>query len=267
MHLTHIYQRPETSVMVTIQEDACLILGRTALPAYLLKIYALPCFIAPVTNLRNTVLLQNALHDLLRIPPEHGVIIFMPVAEENLATNGSTVRGEIARLERSDQEDSPSLFKTISRTMSRRRLKTSSGQSQPTTLPTSPLPHLPVYQSPPLTEPVQQEDQPEGPARSEDRSTRFLRMRDSMKSLVYHRLMEAIEKCEREKKEAKDTPEAKEGKGVKEPKRGRTGKLGSDNIENLQCESRKGENSKADRKSKDRKSGDEKQEDQSTVDH
>lgn len=250
--------------MVIIQEDTCLVLGRTALPAYLLKIYALPCFIAPVTNLRNTALLQSALQDMLQIPPEHGIVIFNPVLEENLATNGTTVRGEIARLERSEQEVSPGLFKTLSRTMSRRRMKTSSGQSQPVSLPstteaTSPLPHLPPYQSPPDVEPTQPMEQ----TKLEDRPTRFVRMRDSMKGLVYSRLIEAMEKCERDRKETKeaaDTQEAKEAKEAQEAKeskgakRSQTGKPDSHTPAGLQAES-----SQARRMPKGEKNEDEKQ--------
>ena len=213
MHLTHIYRRPESSVMVTIQEDACLILGRTALPAYLLKIYALPCFIAPITNLRNTVLLQDALYDLLRIPSSNGIVIFMPVVEENLATNGITVRGEISRLERGAQDENPGFFKTISRSMSRRRRKTSSGQSQPISPPSIEEVISPVPLPPPDTEPTQ----PEGQTKLENRPSRILRVRNSLQGLVSQRFLEAIDgKNEREKKEAREDGPAREASGANE---------------------------------------------------
>lgn len=129
--LTEIYQRPETSILVTIDQNTDLLFGTTVCPAYLLRVSALPCLIAPLTNLRNTTLIQSVIQEMFGISPEKGVIIFNPVAEENLATNGITAREEIDRLERNDQ--SPSLFKSISRSMSR-RMKRNSGNSVPLSL-------------------------------------------------------------------------------------------------------------------------------------
>ncbi|KAJ5351961.1 hypothetical protein N7452_000935 [Penicillium brevicompactum] len=129
--LTEVYQRPETSMLVTIDQNANMLFGTTADPAYLLKVSALSSLIAPLTNLRNTSLIQSIIQDLFGIPPSKGVIIFTPLSEDNLATNGSTAREEIDRLERSGH--SPSIFKSISRSMSR-RLKSSSENSGPLTL-------------------------------------------------------------------------------------------------------------------------------------
>ena len=123
-----VYQRPETSVLVTVDQNADLLFGTTHGPAYLLKVTALSCLITPLTNLRNTSLIQSTIQGLFGIPPDKGVVIFNPVGEDNLATNGKTSREEIDRIERSDQ--SPSFFKSISRSMSR-RMKTSSGNSVP----------------------------------------------------------------------------------------------------------------------------------------
>ncbi|KAJ5764836.1 Tautomerase [Penicillium odoratum] len=134
--LAQIYKRPETCIMLTVQQDVGVFFGSTTELSYLLKVYALPSFIAPFTNLRNTHLIQSAMQDLLQIPMNQGVIIFQPVSEENLATNGLTARGGFTQLERNDQEESPSLFKTISRSMSR-RLKANSGQSAPISLPST----------------------------------------------------------------------------------------------------------------------------------
>ncbi|KAJ6121138.1 hypothetical protein N7523_005418 [Penicillium sp. IBT 18751x] len=145
-HLSVVYQRPGNSIMVTIQQETCVLFGSNhTLSAYLLTIYALPSTIAPVTNVRSTALIQNTLEELLGIPPNLGVIIFIPIREENLATNGTTVRSEISMIERN--EDSPSIFKSISRGMSR-RLKNHSGQSASVSQPSaaitaSPSPHTP----------------------------------------------------------------------------------------------------------------------------
>lgn len=118
-------------MLVTIDQNANILFGTTADPAYLLKVSALSSLIAPLTNLRNTSLIQSIIQDLFGIPPSKGVIIFTPLSEDNLATNGSTAREEIDRLERSGH--SPSIFKSISRSMSR-RVKSSSENSAPLTL-------------------------------------------------------------------------------------------------------------------------------------
>lgn len=121
--LAQVYQRPENFMMVTIQQDVCLHFGNSDRPAYLMKIFAHPYLIAPITNLRNTIFIQKALHEFLDIAPNRGVIIYAPVPEENLATDGVTMLGDLVRLER-DARDS-SVFKSISRSMSR-KLKSSS---------------------------------------------------------------------------------------------------------------------------------------------
>ncbi|CAG7988887.1 unnamed protein product [Penicillium olsonii] len=129
--LTEIYQRPEASMLVTIDQSADLLFGATNGSAYLLKVSALASLIAPLTNVRNTGLIQSIIQDIFDISPEKGVIIFNPLSEDNLATNGITAREEIDRLERDDR--SPSLFRSISRSMSRRP-KSSSDNSAPLTL-------------------------------------------------------------------------------------------------------------------------------------
>jgi hypothetical protein len=128
LFFAQMYQRPETSVLVTVDEDALLTFGNTSDSAYLIKISALPSLIAPLINQRNTSLIQATLLNLLGIASDRGVIIFGSVGEDNFATNGATARGEISRLERSDHGNSPGLLKSISRSMSR-RLKSSSGNS------------------------------------------------------------------------------------------------------------------------------------------
>jgi len=110
-------------MMVTIQQDVRLHFGNSDRPAYLMKVFAHPYLIAPITNLRNTIFIQKALHEFLDIAPNRGVIIYSPVPEENLATDGVTMLGNLVRLER-DTRDS-SIFKSISRSMSR-KLKSSS---------------------------------------------------------------------------------------------------------------------------------------------
>lgn len=184
--------------MLTVQENILIAYGSgTTLQAYSLIIYALPSLIAPVTNQRNTTLIQNALQDLLGIPPALGVIVYIPVPEDNLATNGVTVRGEISRLERNEvtglerndleSPKSPTLFKTISRGMS--RLKTGSGQSAP--LSQSSTAGVTSPRSNPRSEPLRSPDMTK-PAETMpgEEKAQGLRKRDSLRGLVSRRWMD-----------------------------------------------------------------------------
>lgn len=95
-----------------------------------MKVMALPALIAPVTNLRNTILIQAALQGLLNIRADRGVIIYVPIPEENFATNGVTAMGDIRSLERQAQPGDSGFLKNISRSMSK-RLKSSGSSSRP----------------------------------------------------------------------------------------------------------------------------------------
>ncbi|KAL4795696.1 Tautomerase/MIF superfamily [Aspergillus venezuelensis] len=134
--MAQIYQRSESFMIVTIQQIASLRFGNLALPAYSMKIYALPYLIAPITNLRSTILIQAALQDILHIPPSRGIILYIPVPEENMATNNTTMMGEIARLEHDTRGREPGIFKTLSRSLSRRK-KSSSAVSAPLSVATT----------------------------------------------------------------------------------------------------------------------------------
>ncbi|CAG7961155.1 unnamed protein product [Penicillium nalgiovense] len=210
--LAQVYQRPESSMLVTIDQNADLLFGNTSGPAYLLKITALSSLIGPLTNLRNTTLIQSTIQEMFGIAPDKGVVIYNPASEDNLATNGTTARGEIDRLERIDSSNSPSIFKSISRSMSR-RMKSSSGNSAPISLtsvmspdvvtpsPTSPVafasgqashpkPNQTGDKKPidsPKGEPVQQVPS------NEEKFERTLKKRESLKSFVSRRLGELSE--------------------------------------------------------------------------
>jgi len=113
--LSSRYQRPESSILVTLDHSACLLFGGTFDPAYTMTITALPSQIQPVTNKRNAALLQRELHEALGVVPERGVIRFVGVAEENLATNGRTVAAEIEELEKDIAVENASLRRSLSR--------------------------------------------------------------------------------------------------------------------------------------------------------
>lgn len=134
--MAQIYQRPESSMLVTIQQGACLHFGNSSLPAYLMKIFANPYLIGPVTNIRNTTFIQKSIQEFLDIAPDRGVIMYVPVPEENFATNGTTVMGQMATMEGDTQNESTGIFKSISRSMSR-RMKLNSANSVPLSITTT----------------------------------------------------------------------------------------------------------------------------------
>lgn len=144
-NLAMIYHRPEAAILLTVNQDTALSFGNISLPGYLLKIYALPSVIAPTINARCTEMISNELQDQLNINPELGVIVFIQIPHDNLAANGTTAGNELARMERSEQVSSPNIFRSIGRSFSRRRLKSSSGE---TSGPLSPPPGFTPVVSP-----------------------------------------------------------------------------------------------------------------------
>jgi hypothetical protein len=105
-HLSTRYQRPESSIMITVNHSACLLLGGSFEPTYILAITALPTQVQPATNKRNASLIQTFMTETLGVQPDRGIIKFASIPEENLAVNGTTILGDIERLEREQSEDS-----------------------------------------------------------------------------------------------------------------------------------------------------------------
>jgi hypothetical protein len=85
--------------MINVDHSSCLALAGTFEPCYILTISALPSQMQATTNKRNAALIQSFMADILSVPPERGILKFVPVPEENYAFNGSTLFGEIERLE------------------------------------------------------------------------------------------------------------------------------------------------------------------------
>jgi hypothetical protein len=90
-----------------------------------MAITALQSQLQPVTNKRNAALLQKAMEDALGVAPERGLIKFVPIAEENMATNGKTVAGEIDDLEKETTDDNANLKRSLSRGSIRTRKRQS----------------------------------------------------------------------------------------------------------------------------------------------
>lgn len=91
--------------MITVNHSACLLLGGSFEPTYILTINALPVQVQPMTNKRNAALIQTFMAESIGVPADRGIVKFIPIVEENLATNGMTILGEIERLERQQADE------------------------------------------------------------------------------------------------------------------------------------------------------------------
>ena len=83
-------------------------------PAYTLTITAVNSQLQPVTNKRNASLLAKAMEEGLGVAPNRGVIKFLALSEDNLATSGKTITGEIEELEKETAEANGSLQRNLS---------------------------------------------------------------------------------------------------------------------------------------------------------
>jgi hypothetical protein len=108
--------------MITISHSACLLLGGSFEPTYILTINALPVQVQPTTNKRNAALIQTFMAESIGVSPDRGIIKFVPIPEESLATNGMTILGEIERVEREHADETGS---HIMRAMNRNSRKSS----------------------------------------------------------------------------------------------------------------------------------------------
>ncbi|KAL7798645.1 hypothetical protein V8C43DRAFT_275933 [Trichoderma afarasin] len=88
-------------------------------PAYTLTITALASEVQPATNKRNAAVLQKHLEAVLRVPPNRGMVRFIPVAEECLAWGSKTVVGRISEAVAGDGDGE----RERNKVQERRRLK------------------------------------------------------------------------------------------------------------------------------------------------
>lgn len=109
-HLSTRYQRPVSSIVVSVHHGACMFFAGSFDAAYVVTISALPSQLLPTTNKRNAALIQKHMEDATGVKPNRGLLRFISIQEENMANNGKTTAGEIDELERSGgvaQEASP----------------------------------------------------------------------------------------------------------------------------------------------------------------
>ncbi|KAK5685096.1 hypothetical protein LTS10_003171 [Elasticomyces elasticus] len=103
-HLAQRYTRPDSSIMIKVDHSACLALGGTFDPCYILNITTLPSEMGPTMNKRNAALIQSFMADILSVSSDRGIIKFQPIEEANYAMDGTTMLGQIEKLEK-HQED------------------------------------------------------------------------------------------------------------------------------------------------------------------
>ncbi|KAI6887735.1 hypothetical protein KC355_g21573, partial [Hortaea werneckii] len=84
---------------------ACLALGGTFDPCYILNVTTVPSSMGPSINKRNAALIQSFMADILSVPSDRGIVKFTPIEEVNYAMNGTTMHGEIERLEKHQAEN------------------------------------------------------------------------------------------------------------------------------------------------------------------
>ncbi|KAL8949088.1 MAG: hypothetical protein Q9222_004778 [Ikaeria aurantiellina] len=135
-HLSQRYQRPISSIFITLNHSECLLFAGTFDSAYIMTITALPSQIQPVTNKRNAVMIQTFMSDSLGVTPDRGIVRFVGISEEYLATNGNTVLGEIENLSKNSSEDSNGAVerkqsKSVRRGLSRKSSKPEKLKLQP----------------------------------------------------------------------------------------------------------------------------------------
>ncbi|CAI6336505.1 unnamed protein product [Periconia digitata] len=114
-HLAVRYQRPESSIMITVSHSACLLLGGSFEPTYVLSITALPVQLQPTTNKRNAALIQAFMFESIGVATDRGIIKFLPIEPECFATNGSTLFGEIERLQRQSADENGGLKRALTK--------------------------------------------------------------------------------------------------------------------------------------------------------
>jgi hypothetical protein len=97
--------------MITVNHSACLLLGGSFEPTYILTINALPVQLQPTTNKRNAALIQNFMCESIGVTSDRGIVKFVAIQEESLAMNGMTILGDIERLERQQAEETGTVIK------------------------------------------------------------------------------------------------------------------------------------------------------------
>ncbi len=114
-HLSNRYQRPMSSIVITLHHGICMLFGGTFEPACTLAIHALPSLLQPATNRRNAVLIQRHLQEALGVVSKRSYIRFEATPEDNIAIGGKTLAAEIEGLSRDNADQKSGAFRKPSK--------------------------------------------------------------------------------------------------------------------------------------------------------
>jgi hypothetical protein len=93
--------------MIKVDHSACLALGGTFDPCYILTLTTVPSEMSPWQNKRNAALIQSFMADILSVPSDRGILKFQPIDEANYAMNGTTMQGTVEKLEKHQGDIGP----------------------------------------------------------------------------------------------------------------------------------------------------------------
>ncbi|KAI0393625.1 Tautomerase/MIF [Xylariaceae sp. FL0594] len=113
--LSNRYQRPVSSITITLHHGVCMLFGGSFEPACTLTIHALPSLLQPATNRRNATVIQQHLLESLGVPFARGYVRFEPTPEENVAIGGKTVAAEVDETTRNSGDRKPGVFRKSSK--------------------------------------------------------------------------------------------------------------------------------------------------------
>lgn len=83
-HLSLRYDRPLSSVVVSLQHGICLLYGGSFDPAYILTITGVPDQVMASVNERNASVFQEHLQQAIRVPPARGLVQFVSIVEDHM---------------------------------------------------------------------------------------------------------------------------------------------------------------------------------------
>jgi hypothetical protein len=101
--------------MISINHSACILLGGSFEPTYVLTINALSAQLQPTINKRNAAMIQTFMTESIGVAADRGVIRFIPISEDNLATNGMTIAGDIEQYERLQEDQEGGLKRSLTK--------------------------------------------------------------------------------------------------------------------------------------------------------
>ncbi|KAF2963221.1 hypothetical protein GQX73_g10342 [Xylaria multiplex] len=109
-HLSDRYQRPMSSIIITLHHGICMLFGGTFEPACTLTIHALPSLLQPITNKRNAILIQRHLHETLGVVSTRSYVRFEVTTEENVAIGGKMLPADNEGIGRSATDQKSGMF-------------------------------------------------------------------------------------------------------------------------------------------------------------